>query len=195
MGFHAAAFGLYINHDICPFQFLRLVARTAKITLPNGNVKMFPFPDPTKCVNECGSDHDSESECGSESDHDNESECGSDMSDDIEDYIHECELQIELYDDIVTDEHTNTLECNVEDLSAISLNYKHNKSILIGAPHICAFMIYLGGCVGSDLGGDGYSKTIPESALTDLLKWKEELVRDNRLPADVKLKLRGNCCS
>lgn len=102
-------------------------------------------------------------------------------------------IQIKLRDDIIC-KYGKEFEIRIDVLMYVEFTYVNNPHIKIGLAHICAFGIYLG-CVGDDLGGEDDPLIIEDQTLNDLLAWKQQLVQQERLSENVRLRLVGSCCS
>lgn len=84
---------------------------------------------------------------------------------------------IEFYDDI---------EYNGE------ISYKYNNRFKIGNT-CCAVMIYI--CaVGDDCGGSMETCIFEDAEIIEFISWKNKLVSEGRLDADIKFCCVPNCC-
>lgn len=88
--------------------------------------------------------------------------------------LHNDNYKVVLYDDVVLENY--------------EIRYIHNRKIVIGEPHCCACMIYLG-CVGDEMCGKMENLVFEDKDVIDLIEWKNELVRQNRLSSTVKFAL------
>lgn len=171
MGFHAVALGFYFGHATKHQLLLKLVAKQIFLIKVDDSGKV-----------------------------ESKEEMSFDRVEDYYDYrfdypdYPEYSLEIHMHDDIFIPGKGRSVNVPYEDVRATDFWYLNNDKIKIGDPHICATMIYVG-CVGDDLGGEKGPIIIDEDTLEDLFAWKRKLVRDGRLPSDVKLQMVGNCCS
>lgn len=100
---------------------------------------------------------------------------------------------IKLYSDIICD-YGSEFEIVEYELSSMIFTYLHNSNIMIGQPHCCTTMIYLG-CAGDDLGGQDDPVNIDFSTINDLKNWKTHLETEGRIPHHTRLQMIKNCCS
>lgn len=106
------------------------------------------------------------------------------------------EYKIFLHDDVFTDDHLliesdGSLSILENVLDEFIFFAKCNPKIKIGKANFCANMIYL----GSHDHSEEKPSEIDEAAVTDLIGWKSELIKQGRLDPNAKLGLVGNCCS
>lgn len=112
----------------------------------------------------------------------------------VEYWKQRCSEELYQPSDVIDDEDYKTVLYDDIVFDGNELRYKENQKIIIGEPHCCACMIYLG-CVGDDFGGKLKNLKFEDKDVLDLINWKNELVKQGRLQENVKFTLSYNCCS
>ncbi len=103
-------------------------------------------------------------------------------------------VKVTLWDDIKC-KHGQKFEISVEDLFATTFTYLPNPDIKIGYTGLSSFMIYVGNIADCSYGGKYGPTTIKEKTMTDLLEWKQKLIKQDRLDKNTKLQLVGEYLS
>lgn len=108
------------------------------------------------------------------------------------------EYVVTLFDDLVPSFPTtvvdgfNTFTLNIDNISDLEFRYKEDKKIKIGTHYCCNYMIHIGE-VGDEC--DKESRHFLDETISQLIKWKQELINSDRIDDEVMLSLVGNCCS
>ncbi len=113
--------------------------------------------------------------------------------------IQEDGFVITLHDDLIpvygflslksTDGRTRIL---VRVLTSLELNYRGDINITISNCYCCHYMIHLGS-VGDDQ--HDMELTFPDGTMNCFMQWKQTLINSDRLDANSRFQLVGNCCS